>query len=117
MTAQLRREFGRGYKLHAQLATRLAHALAALHRVMVRQCHRLESASSCMPCQFFRRVCAVGKIRVQMQVGEHFYFTSLAGRISSFFTLSRIPLTNRPLSSVLKRLAMSTASLMLITGG
>jgi len=45
------------------------------------------------------------------------HFTSLAGRISSPLTLSRIPLTNLPLSWVENFLAISTASLMLTMGG
>src|SRR5438552_627498 len=64
-----------------------------------------------------RRKRAVRKLGVEMQVGKPHDFTSLAGRISSLFTLSRMPFTNFPLSCVENFLAISTASLMLTTGG
>ena len=45
------------------------------------------------------------------------HLTIRAGRINSPFTLSRMPFTNLPLSCVENFLAISTASLMLTTGG
>jgi hypothetical protein len=92
------------------------HARATLDRIVVRQRHRREAEPLAVPGQFLRRKRAVGKMRVQMEVGE-FHLTIRAGRINSLRTLSRMPLTNLPLSCVENFLAMSTASLMLTMGG
>ena len=54
--------------------------------------------------------------KLLVEIGE-FHLTILDGRINSLRTLSRMPLTNLPLSCVENFLAMSTASLMLTMGG
>ena len=99
---------------------------AAAHAAAIRAQPSTESwsvsASAAKPSrcavrrQFLRRERAVGKMRVQMEISE-FHLTILAGRINSPLILSRMPLTNLPLSWVENFLAMSTASLMLTTGG
>ena len=109
-------EFRAGDEFNARRAASRRHARAALDRVVVGQRQRREAEPLAVPDQFLRRKRAVGKMRVQMEIGE-FHFTILAGRINSPFTLSRMPLTNLPLSCVENFLAMSTASLMLTTGG
>src|SRR5438093_3435855 len=90
---------------------------ATFHRVVIRQGHGLQAVFLGLGGQFFWRVSAVGKESVQMKVGKHTHLTPRAGRINSLFTLSRIPFTNLPLSWVENFLAISTASLMLTTGG
>ena len=109
-------EFRAGNEFDARRRARRRHARATLDRIVVRQRQRREAEPLAVPGQFLRRKRAVGKMRVQMEVGE-FHLTILAGRINSPFTLSRMPLTNLPLSCVENFLAMSTASLMLTTGG
>ena len=109
-------EFRAGNEFNARRLASRRHARAAFDRIVVRQRQRREAEPLAVPGQFLRRKRAVGKMRVQMKVGE-FHFTILAGRINSPLTLSRMPLTNLPLSCVENFLAMSTASLMLTTGG
>ena len=109
-------EFRADDELDARRRARRRHPRAALDRIVVRQRQRGKAEPRAVPGQFLRRERAVGKLRVQMEVGK-FHLTMRAGRISSPLILSRMPFTNLPLSSVENFLAMSTASLMLTTGG
>src|ERR1051325_7519833 len=108
-------EFAGRQKFDVRGPTRLPHALTTLHRVVIRKRHTRKSMARGMTRQLLRRVRPVGERRVQMEIGK-LHETILAGRIKSPLTLSRIPLTNLPLSSVENRFAISTASLMLPTG-
>src|SRR5262249_27528540 len=109
-------QFCAGNELDAGGARRHRRTVASLDRVMVRESNRSQLMQPRLSDQFLWRICAVGKLSVQMQIGE-LHFTCLAGRINSLFTLSRMPFTNLPLSWVENFLAISTASLMLTTGG
>ena len=109
-------EFRAGDGLDAHRAAGRRHGRAAFDRIVVRQRQRRKAEPPGVPGQFLRRKRAVGKTRVQMKVGK-FHLTILAGRSNSLRTLSRMPLTNLPLSCVENFLAMSTASLMLTMGG
>ena len=111
-----RREFSADDEFDSRRRARRRHPRAALDRVVIRQRQRGKTEPRAVPGQFLRRERAVGKLRVKMQVGE-FHLTIRAGRINSPRILSRMPFTNLPLSCVENFLAMSTASLMLTTGG
>ena len=109
------------------------HPGAAFHGIVIGERHCLEPAALRFVRQIFRGIGPIRKVGVKVKVGElvfyDFYlnqifrvsygvlFTSRAGRIKSLFTRSRIPFTNLPLSWVENFFAISTASLMLTTGG
>ena len=52
---------------------------ATLHRVVIRQCDGRQAMLDGALHQFLRRKCSVGKLRVEMEVGE-LHFTDFAGR-------------------------------------
>ena len=112
----LRGEFGAGNEFQLRRRTGRRRPVAALHRVMIGQGDGGKPQLASAGNQLLGREGAVRKKRVQMEVGE-FHFRIRAGRISSPRILSRMPFTNLPLSCVENFLAMSTASLMLTTGG
>src|SRR5437763_3830247 len=110
-----RRQFGRGNEFDAGALACQSHARTPLDRIMVSQSYGFEALFHSQARDFLRGKGAIREARVQMKVSAH--FNPLAGRISSPLILSRIPFTNLPLSWVENFLAISTASLMLTTGG
>src|SRR5450756_268201 len=109
-------QLGSGDEFHLHGGGRRTGARTALNGVMVGQGDAGQALLLRVQHQFLGREGAVGKLGVQMEVGK-LHFTFRAGRMSSPLILSRMPLTNLPLSCVENFLAMSTASLMLTTGG
>ena len=109
-------EFRAGDEFDARRLAGRRHARAALDRVMIRQRQRrkaepLARARPVPPAKTCRRKNACADVGRQISFHD-------SGRPHQFaLILSRMPLTNLPLSWVENFLAMSTASLMLTTGG
>src|ERR1017187_10251219 len=97
-----------------------------VERIVVGDGNRGEAKLDGVLDEFTWRKGAVGVARVQMQIREARWIRGRShcadvavreGRVRSAFRRSRIPLTNAPDSRVENLFAMSTASLMLTTGG
>ena len=112
-------EFGARNEFDVTRKAGLSGFAATFHGIVIGQSDRAQALLPGMSREFGRRVGAVREAGVEMEISKHglIHFTSRAGRINSPFTLSRMPFTNLPLSSVENFLAISTASLMLTTGG
>jgi hypothetical protein len=60
-----------GNELDAMLPAGQSHPFASFHRVVIGQRRGFKTATGKVACEFFRRIGAVGKVRMEMEVGKH----------------------------------------------
>ena len=118
-TIQFNSKFAAGNKLNVELPASDGHPGTAVDGIVIGERHHREPHALAVAGKLLGSVRAVRKIGVEVEIGVH-QLTSVASRAERLrrdLMLSRMPLTNLPLSSVENFFARSTASLMLTTGG